>query len=51
MAGGERALLNEVQRKRGETMNVITIWKREEINNIGNTLLRIINGKYEIPEE
>lgn len=49
--GGERAAVNEMQRKRGEMMNVITIWKREEINNIGQTLLRIINGKYVVTEE
>ena len=43
----EAAQLNEMQRMRGSMMNVITIWKQEEIENIGHTLLKIINGKYE----
>lgn len=42
----DNAPINAMQRKRGSMMDVITIWKPEEINNIGNTLLRIINGKY-----
>ena len=42
----EAASLNEMQRKRGNMMNVITIWKKDEIEEIGKTLLRIINGKY-----
>lgn len=37
---------NSIQRQRGNMMNVITIWKNEEISNIGHTLLKIINGKY-----
>ena len=42
----ETARMNELQRTRGEMMDVITIWKKAEIENIGHTLLRIINGKY-----
>ena len=44
------ASLNEMQRKRGNMMNVITIWKKEEIEEIGQTLRQIINGKYEYEE-
>ncbi len=38
--------VNTVQRQRGSMMDVITIWKPNEINNIGHTLLKIINGTY-----
>ncbi len=37
---------NDKQRKWGESENIITIYKPEEINNIGHTLLKIVNGKY-----
>jgi len=40
-----------MQRKRGSMMNVITVWRPDEINNIGHTLLKIINGKYENKED
>ena len=43
--------LNVMQRKRGSMMNVITVWRPDEINNIGHTLLKIINGKYENKED
>lgn len=42
----DNAPVNAMQRMRGSMMDVVTVWKPEEINNIGNTLLRIINGKY-----
>lgn len=38
--------VNAMQRKRGGMINVVTIWKPDEISNIGYTLLRVINGKY-----
>lgn len=40
--------VNSMQRKRGEMMDIITIWKKEEIDNVGDTLLKIINGEYKI---
>lgn len=42
----DSASINSMQRKRGSMMNVVTIWKTDEIKNIGHTLLKIINGKY-----
>ena len=42
----DNAPVNAMQRKRGEMMDIITIWKKEEIDNIGDTLLRIVNGEY-----
>ena len=29
-------------------MNIVTVWKQDEIANIGHTLLKIINGNYNI---
>lgn len=45
------ASTNAMQRRRGNMMNVVTIWKTDEINNIGHTLLKIINGMYTFEEE
>ena len=42
----EHARKNSIQRKRGNMMNVITVWKKEHINNIGHTLLKIMNGTF-----
>lgn len=42
----DNAPVNAMQRKRGNMMNVVTIWKPDEINNIGHTLLKVINGNY-----
>ncbi|MCD7884676.1 MAG: DUF1887 family CARF protein [Lachnospiraceae bacterium] len=42
----DSARINAMQRKRGEMLGVVTIWKSDEINNIGHTLLKVINGKY-----
>lgn len=39
--------LNVMQRQRGNMMNVITIWKSNDINNIGHTLVKVIKGEYE----
>ena len=46
----DNAPVNALQRKRGNMMDVVTIWKSEEINNIGHTLLKIINGNYIMEE-
>lgn len=43
----DSSAVNRVQRKRGSMLDVITIWKPIEIGNIGNTLLKILNGSYE----
>ena len=40
------APVNSMQRRRGNMMDVVTIWKPEEINNIGHTLLKMINRTY-----
>ena len=42
----DNAPINTIQRKRGDMMDVITVWKPEEISNIGHTLLRIMNENY-----
>ncbi len=42
----DNAPINDMQRQRGRILGVVTIWKPEEINNIGHTLLKVINGKY-----
>ena len=47
----DNAAVNAMQRKRGNMMNVVTIWKPEEINNIGHILLKVINGTYVSEEE
>jgi len=39
--------LNRIQRERGRMMDVITIWKEEEINNIDQTLQQVLKGTYE----
>lgn len=40
------APVNSMQRRRGNMMDVVTIWKPEEISNIGHSLLKAINGTY-----
>ena len=40
------APVNAMQRRRGNMLDVITIWRPDEINNIGHTLLKVINGTY-----
>lgn len=45
------APVNAMQRKRGNMMDVVTIWRLDEINNIGHTLLKVINGNYVSKEE
>lgn len=47
----DTAPVNALQRKRGSMMDVVTIWKSEEIANIGRTLLKVINGTYVMEEE
>lgn len=47
----DNAVINTMQRKRGNMMDVITIWEPAEIGNIGHTLLKIINGTYVSREE
>lgn len=38
--------VNEMQRERGRMIGVYTIYKREEISNIDDTLRKILDGKY-----
>ena len=45
------ASVNAMQRRRGSMMDVVTIWKPEEIDDIGHTLLKIIDGDYEEEKE
>jgi len=47
----DNAPVNAMQRRRGSMMNVVTIWKPDEISNIGHTLLKVINGNYWDEEE
>lgn len=47
----DNAPVNAMQRKRGSMLDVVTIWKPDEINNIGHTLLKVINGNYVTEEE
>ena len=47
----DNAPVNAMQRKRGNMMDVVTIWKPDEISNIGHTLLKVINGTYVSEEE
>lgn len=42
----ETAKLNKNQEERGKKLNIITVRKREEIEHIDETLLRIVNGTY-----
>ena len=37
---------NDLQRERGKQMNIITVSAWEDIQNIGNTLVKIMNGTY-----
>lgn len=46
-AKDDRAMVNEIQRERGKMLEVITVWKHDEIRNIGKILLDIMNGCYE----
>lgn len=46
----DNAPVNCMQRKRGNMMNIVTVWKSDEISNIGHTLLKIINGTYVIQD-
>lgn len=39
----EFAQVNETQRQRGEMLNVATIWRAEEINNVASTLHKILS--------
>ena len=45
------APVNAMQRRRGNMLDVVTIWKPDEINNIGHTLLKVINGTYMSEED
>lgn len=42
----ETAKLNKNQEERGKKLNIITVRKREEIEHIDETLLKIVNGTY-----
>ncbi len=41
------AKLNDTRRQQGDMLDIITVWKPDEIENIGETLLSIINGTYQ----
>lgn len=42
----DTAKLNKNQEERGKKLNIITVRKREEIEHIDETLLKIVNGTY-----
>lgn len=44
---GSNAPVNVMQRRRGSMMDVVTIWKPDEISNIGQVLLQVVKGTYE----
>ncbi|MCD8091070.1 MAG: hypothetical protein LUD81_10730 [Clostridiales bacterium] len=46
----DSAPVNDMQRNRGNMIDVITVYKQDEIKNIGNTLLKIMEGSYEEEE-
>ncbi len=47
----DSASVNAMQMLRGDMMDIYTIWKRNEIENIGQTLLDILEGRYERSQE
>lgn len=47
---GFRASQNSRQRSRGRSLDVVTIWKEEEIRQIDRTLLRVLNNTYHSDE-
>lgn len=47
----DSVLINKMKRKYGDMMDVVTIWKHDEISDIGHTLLQVINGTYVSKEE
>lgn len=38
--------VNQMQMDRAKQINIVTVWKRDDIANIGNTLLSIAKGNY-----
>ena len=44
--GDDISSLNQLQRARGEGMQVITVYRPDEIDHIGDTLVKIIEGTY-----
>lgn len=50
-AGSEFAPVNEMQRQRGQMLDVITVSDPHEIQNIGKTLLSILDGTYETKKQ
>ncbi len=48
---GNRAILNSMQRTRGRMLDIVTIWKEDEIRKIDQTLLKVMNGTYRPSEE
>ena len=47
----DNAPVNAMQRRCGSMMDAVIIWKPDEINNIGHTLLKVVNGNYVNEEE
>ena len=45
------APVNAAQRSRGGALDVVTIWKQSEISNIGQYLLKVMDGTYESEQE
>lgn len=44
--GNQYTPVNDMQRQRGDMLDVITVWDPAEIQNIGKTLLEIMDGTY-----
>ena len=41
------AKVNNLQRERGSMLDMVTVWKKEEIENIDGILMQILAGSYE----
>ena len=48
---GYRAIQNSMQRTRGKKLDIITIWKEDEIRKIDQTLLKVLDGTYRSSDE
>lgn len=42
----DTAAINRMQRQRGDMLDVVTVWKKDDIENISETLEKILDGTY-----
>lgn len=43
----DTAKVNDMQRQRGRMMDVVTVYRQKDIENIGKTFMKILNGNFE----